>query len=241
MAGLDYLVDDAPSSWLEQEKSAADHSSQVSPNRAAEAREARPKTAPTPAQPVQPEKWPQTIEQFCAAIEQGQALPGTQLGGGCAKPFGRADADMMIISDIPDFDEIEAGSLGQGQSGKLLANMAAAIGYDLADCFLTALATSRPASGDLPEEAIGELTAFMKHQIGLVQPKIVLILGSAACSALLDAELMSARGNLLFVKHNGQKVVAVTSFHPRTLIARPVLKAQSWKDLQIILINKGLP
>jgi uracil-DNA glycosylase len=54
----------------------------------------------------------------------------------------------------------------------------------------------------------------------------------------LDAELMTARGNLHYINQDGQKVLAVTTFHPRTLLARPMLKAQAWKDLQM-LIPKG--
>ncbi|MFC4292157.1 uracil-DNA glycosylase family protein [Sphingorhabdus arenilitoris] len=239
MAGLGYLVEDEPVNWLEAEK--PKEAPIAPPKTQTHARpniSDIPKTAP--AAPVDPASWPQSVEQLLADIENGAPLPGNQFGGNRAKPVGAANCELMIISDLPDFDEIEAGFLGAGESGKLLANVTAAIGQGINRCFLTALASTRPASGDLPEEEIPQLTAFMMHQIGLVKPKTLLILGSAACSALLGAELMSARGSLLFVKHNGQKVSAVTTFHPRTLMARPVLKAQAWRDLQMLLINKDL-
>lgn len=49
---------------------------------------------------------------------------------------------------------------------------------------------------------------------------------------------MDARGRLHDFNHDGGKLAAVATYHPRTLIARPALKAQAWQDLQM-LANEG--
>jgi DNA polymerase len=73
----------------------------------------------------------------------------------------------------------------------------------------------------------------MQHQIKLIKPKSLMILGSAACKALLGEELMHARAELRYIHHEGLNLPTMATFHPRTLIARPAMKKQAWRDLQI--------
>jgi uracil-DNA glycosylase len=51
---------------------------------------------------------------------------------------------------------------------------------------------------------------------------------------------MAARQNLAKINHKDRKMAAVATFHPRTLLARPMLKAQAWKDLQMLLRSDNL-
>ena len=85
--------------------------------------------------------------------------------------------------------------LGSGATGILLTRMLAAIDIKLPDCYWTALATTIPPTGDVPENALPELAEFVRHQIGLLRPNrwIVLLGSSATCKALLGEELMKAR------------------------------------------------
>jgi uracil-DNA glycosylase len=229
-AGVDYLVNPEPFNWFCDELG--------EPEKA--------KTVATIAddQLVKPQikklkvAWSGQLDEIIAQISQGVPLPGNEFGGKSAAPSGNANATLMIVTDMPDSDEVEHRSLGTGNSGKLLRKMVAAIGLQMDDCYLSALACTRPAAGDLPESDIAYLAGFILHQLEIVKPQTILILGSIACQALLGAELMTARGNLHYINHDGQKVLAVTTFHPRTLLARPMLKAQAWKDLQM-LIPKG--
>jgi uracil-DNA glycosylase len=46
--------------------------------------------------------------------------------------------------------------------------------------------------------------------------------------------LMAARGRLEIINHDDRKTAAIATFHPRTLMAQPQLKAQAWKDLQML-------
>jgi uracil-DNA glycosylase len=232
MAGVEYTIDDASIDWLQADPVKA--TSAISVFETGSAPFIAPKSA-TGCSSISQSDWPTDIITLHNAIKNGQQLPGNYYGGKSAVPVGFANAQMMIFSDLPDIEEIDEGRLGAGQSGRLLVNIVKAIGYDIADCYLTALATTRPATGELPDDDLINLAEFALHQINLVNPQTLLILGSAACRALLGADLIAARGNLPDIKHIVGNKAATPTFHPRTLLARPILKAQAWKDLQMIV------
>ena len=236
MAGVEYIVEDTPVDWLAQKESDIVSAAIAAPS---EIRISAPE--PIIARPAMlPADWPADIAALQALIASGLPLPGNTYGGKSAAPIGPVNPQLMIIGDIPDIEEIETGRFGAGGAGRLLANMVGAIGYNLADCYLCGLATTRPATGELPEDDYSSLAAFALHQINIANPQRVLILGSAACRALLGADLMDARDIKSNINHIVGKKAATPTFHPRTLLARPMLKAQAWKDLQMVAKKDAL-
>ncbi|MEP7349032.1 MAG: uracil-DNA glycosylase [Sphingorhabdus sp.] len=229
LAGVDAAVSNVPVEWL-----ALDVKPEASLPAPLE-------TAARPELPVEKKaEWPQDIEILRAMIAGDATLPGNAFSNGIIVPVGPAVCELMVVSDLPDPDELTNGKLGSGASGKLLERMLAAIGIRLADCYWTAFATTIPAAGALPDAALPELADFVRHQISLVDPKQILLVGSVACRALLGAELMEARGRLGEINYIGGKKAALTTFHPRTLLARPQMKAQAWKDLQMLAQRANL-
>ncbi|MBL0924075.1 MAG: hypothetical protein IBJ12_06355 [Sphingomonadaceae bacterium] len=229
LAGVDGAVGDAPINWLEEAASTAPSVETATPPTTAQAfPDIRPKI-----------DWPSDIENLKAAIVRGDALPGNDFGNAFVSPSGAGSNGVMVISDLPDQDETGAAVLGSGKTGLLLTRMLAAIGIGLGDCYWTALATTIPPTGEVPENALKELAAFCQHQIAIVRPSALILLGSSASKALLGEELLQARQNLGNINHDGRNMAALTTFHPRTLIARPALKAQAWKDLQMFAKRAG--
>jgi uracil-DNA glycosylase len=229
-AGVDYVTDGEPMNWLSPEIAAPVVSRFVEMPEVAKPIQAPQKPPQTPVQ-----QWPDNIVTLKAMIRDKAGLPGLSYGGACAIPNGEAGATAMVISDFPEEEEIASGQFGLGPVATLLGNMllAAQIVPDLT--YTTALAHSRPTAGSLPKSEMAELAAFARHQIELVRPKIIILFGSAACEALLGAELMETRGRLEFINHDDRKTAAVATFHPRTLMAQPQLKAQAWRDLQMVV------
>jgi uracil-DNA glycosylase len=179
--------------------------------------------------------WPDNLVDIQKLIAESASLPGTEYGGATATSVGSFQPKLMIISDLPELSDIENKKLGTGAPGMLLERIVAAMGLEISDCYLTALAHSRPASGELSDGDLNFLGSFAKHQIEISGVQNILVLGTAACRALFDVELSAARNNLFYINHNVEKVAAVTTFHPRTMIASPMLKAQAWQDLQMFL------
>lgn len=222
LAGLDSAVGDTAVNWL------ADDGPEKSQTAAAIAtvvkKQAEPLAAPAIA-------WPTNIAALRDMVTSGSNLPGNNYGPARFAPIGPETCEVMIISDLPDILETrEATTLA---NAALLHRMLAAIGIDTVDCYRSWLATSMPSTAEVPEQDLPELAAFMLYQIKLIRPKSVVILGSSACKALLGEELMNARAELRNINHDGLNITTLTTFHPRTLIARPAIKKQAWKDLQM--------
>ncbi|MCF8471541.1 MAG: hypothetical protein K9G27_01985 [Sphingomonadaceae bacterium] len=222
LAGLDSAVSDSAVNWL------ADDALEKTP------------TAPlvdTPAKkPAEPVKapasaWPTDIAELRQMVASGAPLPGNAYGPVRFPSVGPISCDVMVISDLPDI--IATPETTMPLNAALLHRMLSAVGIDVTDCYCTWLATSMPSTAEVPENDLPELAAFMRHQIQLIGPTSLVILGSAACKALLGQELMQARAELCDVEHDGLNVPTLVTFHPRTLIARPAIKKQAWSDLQM--------
>ena len=175
--------------------------------------------------------WPSDIATLRQMVANGSPLPGNAYGPIRLPPIGPDSCDVMVISDLPDI--LDRHDMNMSANGTLLRRMFAAIGIETAQCYCTWLATSMPSTGEVPEKDLPDLAAFMLHQIKLIRPKSLVILGSAASKALLGDELMHSRAELRCLHEDGLNLPTLVSFHPRTLIARPAMKKQSWRDLQI--------
>ena len=134
-------------------------------------------------------------------------------------------------------DAPDAGELMGGETGALFDKMLAAIGRDRSSIWLAPFATIRPV-GRVPQDALRRLTAIARHQISLVAPKRLLIMGDTPSRALLGTEVIPARGEFHSLNLGPPTVEAVATYHPRLLLERPACKAQAWKDLQLLM--KGL-
>lgn len=233
LAGVDSAVGAVPVDWLAMEAKA----DVVGPVNA-QSLVAEDISRTEPARPVV--DWPSDIDMLKAMMADGVALPGNAFGTAFVAPVGAAQSDVMVVSDMPDQDELAGRKLGSGASGLLLERMLAAIQVGLPDCYWTALATTIPPTGEVPENELAGLADFVRHQIGLVKPRSLILLGSAASKALLGEELMEARQSLGNINYEGRNMAVLTTFHPRTLIARPAMKAQAWKDLQMFAKRAAL-
>ncbi len=229
-AGIETLVSEEKANWLQPKEDARQPSDLPSMATSKPKHDEVPEKALLPA-----EAWPKNIEVLKEATRSGALFPGNQYGGSPVAPNGRENAKCIIIGDIPEKEEVENGEFGHGPAASLSYRIAQSIGLEPEEVAMTALATTRPATATLPDSDLAALADFARHQIGLIRPKLLLLFGSTACHALLGAEMMKMRGVLQDIKVNDEKVAALTTFHPRTLLARPQMKAQAWKDLQVLI------
>jgi len=222
LAGVDSAVGESTLNLLAQD---AANTSPNMPNAAT----AEKKQAEAPATPSI--MWPTDIAALREMVVGGAPLPGNAYGPIRFPSVGPVSCDVMVISDLPDI--LPSPETTTSLNAALLQRMLAAIGIDIAQCHCTWLATSMPSTAEVPENDLPDLAAFMLHQIKLIRPKSLVILGSSACKALLGEELMHARAELRNVNHDGRNITTLATFHPRTLIARPAMKKQAWRDLQM--------
>jgi uracil-DNA glycosylase len=183
-------------------------------------------------------KLPDSLPALLAWMADSPDTPEASWGRTRIIPSGDPQSNLMILTDMPEPGDAEAGVLMSGELGALFDRMLAAIGRARDSIWLAPLATVRPIGGRVSPEAFARLTEIARRHIALVAPTRLLIMGEAPNRALIGPEWQNVRGNFHSINLGGVEVTSVPTFHPRLLLQRPAHKAQAWKDLQ--LVTKGI-
>ena len=153
---------------------------------------------------------------------------------------GNANADLMFIGEAPGADEDEQGEPFVGRSGQLLTNMIKAMGLRREDVYIANIIKCRPPGNRTPErDECDTCSPFLMRQIEAIRPKALVALGAVAARSLLaiNAPMSELRGR--WYDFRGTKL-AVT-YHPAFLLRDPRQKKETWKDLQMVMKEMGLP
>jgi uracil-DNA glycosylase len=147
--------------------------------------------------------------------------------------FGMGDrkADWLIVGDAPGENEDLQGEPFVGQAGKLLDNMLKALGLDRGNkVYITNVLKCRPPGNRNPEpEEVAQCEPFLRRQVQLLQPKIVLAMGRFAVQALLGTS--EPIGKLRGRAHDYLGIPLVVTYHPAYLLRNLPDKAKAWADL----------
>ena len=145
---------------------------------------------------------------------------------------GSENADLMFIGEAPGVDEDQQGLPFVGRAGKLLTSMLTALGYDRNDVYICNVVKCRPPGNRNPHfQEAKECSQYLRRQIQIIAPKVIVALGLVSSQLLIDTELSLAelRGNSF--KYLDTDVDLVVTYHPAYLLRKPSEKAKSWEDL----------
>jgi len=155
--------------------------------------------------------------------------------------FGVGDrqAQWMIVGEAPGAEEDARGEPFVGQAGKLLDNMLASVGLSrnssgAPGVFIANVLKCRPPGNRNPEPAeIEQCAPYLRRQVALVQPRLILMMGRFAVQALLgtDATIASLRGRAHALQIDDRSVPVVVTYHPAYLLRNLADKSKSWADL----------
>ena len=144
---------------------------------------------------------------------------------------GNPDADVIIIGEAPGADEDAKGEPFVGRAGKLLNEILKAINFEREEVFIANILKCRPPNNrnPLPEE-MTTCIPYLKKQIDIIKPKLILCLGLVAASGVLQLKLSltKMRGNVY--EFNGVKTMV--TYHPAALLRNPNWKRGCWEDVQ---------
>jgi DNA polymerase len=147
--------------------------------------------------------------------------------------FGTGDLrpDWLCIGEPPLEDEEHEGLPFAGEPGRLLDNMLAAVGASRRQgAYLTNVLKCRLPQERADEAAeVAQSLAFLRRQVELLQPRVILAMGRFAVQALLSTG--EPTGKLRGQVHRFHGVPVVVSFHPAYLLRTPADKARAWADL----------
>lgn len=147
---------------------------------------------------------------------------------------GSLGARLVIVGEAPGAEEDRSGRPFVGAAGQLLTKMLAAIGLAREDVYICNLLKCRPPGNRNPRpDEVSSCKPFLREQLRLIQPEVVLAMGSPAARELLRTSrgITSLRGRFMRTPE-GQRVMP--TFHPAYLLRNPAAKREVWADLQAV-------
>jgi DNA polymerase len=205
---------------------------------------------PVPVRGVRPAgvdqmDWPALREAVagCTACKLCHGRKNTVFG------VGSEEAHWMVVGEAPGEQEDKQGEPFVGKAGQLLDNMLAAIGLSRGEpavapgegpagperrVFIANVLKCRPPGNRNPEpEEVAQCEPFLRRQVELVRPKIILAMGRFAVQSLLQTN--EPIGRLRGKAHRYAGVPVVVTYHPAYLLRNLPDKARAWEDLCLAL------
>ncbi len=186
--------------------------------------------APMSAQPVGQADW-HTLRSAviaCEACDLHRSRTQTVFGTGDVR------ADLMLIGEAPGADEDRQGEPFVGRAGQLLNEMLRAIGLAREQVYIANILKCRPPNNRDPESAeVQQCAGYLRRQVELVAPRLILALGRIAAHNLLHTQVSLTRLRGAFHHFGAENVPVLVTYHPAYLLRSPQDKAKAWQDLCI--------
>ena len=155
---------------------------------------------------------------------------------------GNPKSKIMLIGEAPGANEDDEGLPFVGRAGMLLDKMLAAINLDRKKVYISNIINYRPPENRRPtDEEIKRYLPFITKHIEIINPKILVLLGSTAMNALIgnDVVISKMRGKWIEKEFGNCKTSVIITFHPAFLMRQPAQKKMSWIDLKMIREKKN--
>ncbi|MCU0832306.1 MAG: uracil-DNA glycosylase [Rhizobiaceae bacterium] len=195
------------------------------------------------ADPVSPDG-PSSAERAAAARTLDELREAMAAHEGCALKKtatqlvfadGNPAARIMLVGEAPGRDEDIQGKPFVGKSGQLLDRMLAAIGLDRTSVYIANTVPWRPPGNRTPTpEETAECLPFIRRQIELAGPDVLVLVGGQAAKAMLGTAtgILQLRGTWVGAEvAPGLRLPALPTLHPAYLLRQPAHKRLAWADL----------
>ncbi len=150
---------------------------------------------------------------------------------------GNINSSIMLIGETPGIEEDKSGSTFKGEIGELLNKMLLAIGIKRQNIYCSYAINFRPPEDRKPTSLeIKRYSVFLKEHISIINPKIIILMGSSAMEAVtgINTKISSERGKWKETILKNKIYPVMISFNPSYLIRFPENKKYSWEDLKKI-------
>ncbi|PIQ43563.1 MAG: uracil-DNA glycosylase [Gammaproteobacteria bacterium CG11_big_fil_rev_8_21_14_0_20_46_22] len=151
---------------------------------------------------------------------------------------GSSTAEIMIVGEAPGANEDRQGEPFVGRAGQLLTQMLKAISLSRDDVFIANILKCRPPNNRDPSpEEVATCTPYLREQIALIQPKLIVAVGRIAAQFLLEST--QTLGRLRGQWHDYHGTPLYVTYHPAYLLRSPREKAKAMVDLYAIKQHLG--
>ena len=146
---------------------------------------------------------------------------------------GNPAAKLMFVGEGPGQEEDRQGRPFVGRSGELLTSMIHAIGLERSEVYSANVVKCRPPGNRNPEPDEAEACLpYLRAQVALIRPRIVVLLGKVACTYILRENISVMREHGNWYERKG--VLFMPTFHPSALLRDPAKKRDAWEDFKKI-------
>lgn len=205
-----------------------------------------PRTAPRAAPPAPDLPKPEgvtvrgkTLADIAAQIAGCTACPLHLSRKNTVPGEGNPDRpDIMFIGEGPGAEEDEQGRPFVGAAGQLLDKMIAGMGCRREEVFIANVVKCRPPGNRIPlQEEMRACVPYLKAQVALIRPKIIIALGNTAVQGLLEKKVAITCFRGTWCTYEG--IDLMPTYHPAYLLRSPDRKGEAWADLKAVLARLG--
>ena len=147
--------------------------------------------------------------------------------------IGNPNADIVIVGEAPGKNEDLKGEPFVGRGGQLLDKILEAINLNRKKVFILNVLKCRPPENRDPKpDEISECEPYLKKQLQLINPKLIVALGRIAGMTLLKTKdsLTNMRNKI----HKYENIDLIVTYHPAALLRNPNFKKPTWEDFKLI-------
>jgi uracil-DNA glycosylase family 4 len=189
-----------------------------------------------PKSPITSEAWgsAETVNdldaQICNCVKCGLGYTRTKFVFGVGNP----KATLMLVGEAPGADEDAQGEPFVGRAGQLLNKILEAIKLKREDVYICNILKCRPPGNRKPQpEEVEQCIPYLRKQVALIKPKVILCLGLTAAENLLKTteSLSKLRGRVM--EYEGTPLMV--TYHPAALLRNPNWKRPAWEDVQAVM------
>lgn len=144
---------------------------------------------------------------------------------------GSPRAALLVVGEGPGADEDRTGRPFVGRAGKMLDLLLGSAGFEREEVYICNVVKCRPPQNRNPRpDEVKSCNPYLRKQLELVAPKVILALGTFAAHTLMqsDAPISRLRGRT----HDRAGVPLIASYHPAALLRNPGWVRLAWEDLQ---------
>jgi DNA polymerase len=180
-----------------------------------------------------------TLDEIAGQIRTCSACPLSNSRTNTVPGEGNPNhPDILFVGEGPGADEDAQGRPFVGAAGQLLDKMIEAMGYKREEVFIANIVKCRPPNNRVPlPEEMNACVPYLKAQIALIKPKIIVALGKTAVQGLLQEDVAITKFRGTWCHYEG--IDLMPTYHPAYLLRSPGKKGEAWADLKAVLARLG--
>ena len=173
------------------------------------------------------------LEHLRSTCEKCHACPLGNTRTNLVFGVGNPNADLMFVGEAPGEREDETGIPFVGAAGQLLDKYLIAVGLERENVYIANILKCRPPRNrdPLPEEG-DACIGFLREQVKLIRPKIIVCLGRIAAMKLIREDYRISREHGQWVEKGGIWFTAM--YHPSALLRDPSKRSETFRDLKML-------